>query len=159
MSNSEGNQSQNDENRTSEPENKSDAELKIDERREYVYQNMCKSPEDEDTLECIADKFGVDKRTITRDKDWCREYRPAIWVSDLARHGFLHNTMEYETHMKNSLKWLYKQRDQTADPMEKLAFHKEISTTLNNIVAVGSKHPFYEGIKKIIANSKEAKEE
>ena len=156
MSNSEGNQEQNDENRTIEP--KSDKELRIDERREYVYQNMCKAPKDKDTLEFIGDKFGVDIRTITRDKDWCREYRPAIWVSDLARHGFLHNTMEYETHMKNSLKWLYEQRESTADPMEKLAFQKEISLTLNNIVAVGSKHPFYEGIKKIIAESKEAQE-
>ena len=156
MSNSEGNQAQNDENRTS--EHKSDDELRIEERREYVYQNMCKAPMDKDNLQFMADKFRVDIRTITRDKDWCREYRPALWVSDLARHGFLHNTMEYETRMKNSLKWLYEQRDSTADPMEKLAFHKEISTTLNNIIAVGSKHPFYEGIKKIIANSKEAQE-
>ncbi len=144
MSDSKGNQEQNNENTTPE----------ITERREYVYQNMCKPPSEEITIKEIADQFNVDERTINRDKEWCRKYRPDTWSSELAQHGFLFNTMEYETHMKNSLKWLYRQRDSTNDPMEKLAFQKEIASTLNNIVAVGSKHPFYEGIKKLLEENK-----
>jgi len=144
MSGNEDNQEQNNENMTPE----------ITKRREYVYQNMCKPPSEEEDIKSIADSFNVDERTIYRDKDWCRKHRPATWSSELAQHGFLYNTMEYETHMKNSLKWLYRQRDLTDDPMEKLAFQKEIASTLNNIVAVGSKHPFYEGIKKLLEENK-----
>lgn len=146
MSDSEENQEQNNENTTPDDE--------ITKRREYVYQNMCKPPSEEEELKSIADTFNVDVRTINRDKEWCRKHRPDTWSSELAQHGFLFNTMEYETHMKNSLKWLYRQRDLTNDPMEKLAFQKEIASTLNNIVAVGSKHPFYEGIKKLLEENK-----
>ncbi len=154
MSGSNDNQEQNDENTTLDPEKMNDRERKIAERREYVFQNMCKPPSLEEDTKTLATSFGVDTRTIDRDKEWCRKHRPATWSSELAQHGFLFNTMEYEAHMKNSLRGLYTQRDSTNDPMEKLAFQKEIASTLNNIVAVGSKHPFYEGIKKLLEDNK-----
>jgi len=153
MSGSNDNQEQNDENTTLDPEKMNDRERKIAERR-YVFQNMCKPPSLEEDTKTMATSFGVDTRTIDRDKEWCRKHRPDTWSSELAQHGFLFNTMEYEAHMKNSLRWLYTQRDSTDDPMEKLAFQKEIASTLNNIVAVGSKHPFYEGIKKLLEENK-----
>ena len=145
MSDSDENQEQNAENTTL-----TDKEIKIRERREYVYDNMCKPPSTKQKIEVIAKIFDVDERTINRDKEWCREYRPQEWVSQLAKHGFLYNTMEYETQMKNNLIWLYVQRDAGGlEPLEMLAYQKEIASTLNSIVEVGSKHPFYEGIKKI----------
>lgn len=150
MSVANDNQEQNDENMTLDIEEMSEGEKEIFKRREFVFKNMCDTSEQHLKTKELAEKFNVDERTIYRDKDWCKRDRPSLWANALAKHGFLYNTMEYETRMKRDLAWLYQQRDETPDPMERLAFQKEISATLNNIIAVGSKHPFYEGIKKII---------
>ena len=124
-------------------------------RREFVFANMCKTPNERLSADALAKKFGVDRRTIYRDKEWCTRERPHIWVRQLATHNFLFNTMEYEAHMKNDLEWLYSMRDAENDPMVKLAYQRQISEVLNNIVAVGSQHPFYEGIKKLVEENEE----
>jgi len=158
MSSQDDNYEQNEENATFfDIEGMSEAEITIRKRREEVYENMCKPPIERILDKDMAKKHNVEIRTITRDKHWCKTDRPHEWVNILAKHGFLSNTMEYETRMKNNLAWLYRMRDSQTDPEMRLAYQKEITTTENNIIEVGSKHAFYQGIKKIVEENEAKK--
>lgn len=150
MSSQDDNYEQNEENTTFDIEGMSPEEVTIRNRREDVYENICKSPRERIKDADMAKKYNVEIRTITRDKHWCRTERPHEWVNILAKHGFLSNTMEYETRMKNNLQQLYRNRDSEIDPEMWLAYQKEITVVENNIIAVGSKHAFYQGIRKIV---------
>lgn len=158
MSGNEENHEQNGENMTFNIEGMSAEEITVRERREEIYENMCKPPRERILDEDMAKRHRVDVRTIYRDKHWCKTDRPQEWINILAKHGFLSNTMEYETRMKNNLQRLYRERDNQVDPEIWLAYQKEITATENNIIEVGSKHPFYEGIKKIVEENEAKKQ-
>ena len=157
MSDSENNYEENEENQTFDIEGMSAEDIVIRKRREELYVNMCKPPRERLKMKDIAEKYGVDSRTINRDKHWCKTERPFEWINLLAKHGFLANTMEYETRMKNNLNRLYRERDAQVDPELWLAYQKEITATENNIIEVGSKHAFYQGIRKIVEENEAKK--